>query len=56
LNVYRWVQGRPVLVEASEVKQDPDDDSKLITTVKKRMEGKMKLVKRTVEVDKGTSQ
>jgi hypothetical protein len=56
LDVYRWVQGKPVLVEASEVKRDAVDESKIITTLRKRVGGKMILVKRTVEVDKGGGQ
>jgi hypothetical protein len=52
LSVYRYINGKPVLIEESEVAQDENDNKKYITTLKKRIRGKMTLVKRTVEIDK----
>lgn len=43
---YRYVNGKPTLIEESEIKEE---DDKIITTVKKLVNGKMKLVKKTVE-------
>jgi hypothetical protein len=51
LNIYRYVHGKPVLVEVSEVRRDADDDSKFVTTLRRRIGGKMRLIKRAVEVD-----
>ena len=52
LSVYRYINGKLVLIEESEVAQDENDDKKYITTVKKRVRGKMTLVKRTVKIEK----
>jgi hypothetical protein len=46
LSTYRYINDKPTLIEESEVKED---DNKIITTLKKLVNGKMKLVKRTVE-------
>lgn len=46
LSTYRYINGKPTLIEESEVKEE---DGKVITTLKKLVNGKMKLVKRTVE-------
>jgi len=45
LSTYKYINGKPTLVEESEVKEE---DGKVITTLKKLVSGKMKLVKRTV--------
>ncbi|QEC57885.1 XAC2610-related protein [Flavisolibacter ginsenosidimutans] len=46
LNTYKYIGGRPVLVEQGEVKEE---GGKVITTLKKRINGKLKLVKKTTE-------
>jgi hypothetical protein len=51
LNVYRYVNGKPMLIEAGEAVKDANDDTKTIVTLKKRVNGKMVLVKRTIERD-----
>ncbi|MBN8701280.1 MAG: hypothetical protein J0L54_16855 [Chitinophagales bacterium] len=49
-STYRYINGKPTLIEESEVKEEGE---KIITTLKKLVNGRMKLVKRTVEkVDK----
>jgi hypothetical protein len=53
LNIYRYVNGKPLLFEAAEEAQDTDDETKTIVTLRKRIGGKMTLVKRTVKIDKG---
>jgi len=55
LSVYKYINGNPVLIKESEVAQDLNDNKKYITTVKKRVNGKMKLVKRTIAIDKDAS-
>ena len=45
-STYRYINGRPTLIEESEVKEE---DGKVITTIKKLVSGKMKLVKKTIE-------
>ena len=45
-STYRYINGKPTLIEESEVKEE---DDKVITTLKKLVNGRMKLVKRTVE-------
>jgi hypothetical protein len=46
LSTYKYFNGKPTLIEESEIKEE---DGKVITTLKKLVNGKMKLVKRTVE-------
>jgi len=48
LSTFKYINGKPKLIEESEVKQE---DGKVITTLKKMVNGKMKLVKKTVEKD-----
>lgn len=55
LSVYKYINGKPIMIEESEVAQDPDDDTRYITTVKKRINGEMKLVKKTIDIDKRES-
>lgn len=45
-STYKYINGKPVLVEETEIKEE---DGKVITTVKKRVNGRMKLVKKTTE-------
>ena len=45
-STYKYINGKPTLVEETEVKEE---DGKVTTTLKKLVNGKMKLVKRTVE-------
>ncbi len=49
LSTYRYIKGKPVLIEEVETAMDLNDNSKYITTVKKRIGGKLKLVKKTIE-------
>jgi len=46
LSTYKYINGKPILIEESEVKTD---DNNNITTIKRLVNGKMKLIKRTVE-------
>lgn len=45
---YQYISGKPVLVEESTTALDENDESKVVTTIKKRVNGKMKVIKRTV--------
>ena len=45
-STYKYINGKPTLIEETEVKEE---DGKVITTLKKLANGKMKLVKKTVE-------
>lgn len=49
LSTYKYINGKPVLIEEVETAMDLEDNTKYITTVKRRINGKMKLVKRTNE-------
>jgi hypothetical protein len=46
LSTYKYVGGKPTLIEEAEVKEE---NGKIITTVKRRVNGKMKLVSKKVE-------
>jgi hypothetical protein len=46
LSTYRYINGKPTLIEESEVKEE---DGRVISTIKKLVNGKMKLVKKTIE-------
>jgi hypothetical protein len=54
-STYKYIDKKPVLTEESEVAQDINDNSKYIITVKKRTNGKMKLIEKTVEIHKSDS-
>ena len=45
-STYKYINGKPVLIEESEIREE---DGKTITTFKKLVNGKMKLMKKTVE-------
>jgi hypothetical protein len=45
-STYKYIKGKPTLIEESEIKEE---DGKVITTIKKLVNGKMKLVKKTIE-------
>lgn len=45
-STYKYINGKPTLIEETEIKEE---DSKVITTVKRLVSGRMKLVKKTVE-------
>jgi hypothetical protein len=47
-STYKYINGRPTLIEESEVAVDPNDDNKNITTVKKLKNGRWKVTK-TIE-------
>ena len=46
ISTYKYIGGRPVLIEQGEVKEE---GGKVITTLEKRINGKLKLVKKTTE-------
>jgi hypothetical protein len=46
LSTYKYMKGKPTLIEDSEVKEE---DGLVTTTIKKRVDGKMKLVKKKTE-------
>lgn len=46
LSTYKYVNGRPTLIEESEIKEE---NGKVITTTKKLVNGKMKLIKKIIE-------
>ena len=46
LSTYQYINGKPTLIEESEVKEE---DGKVITTIKRLVNGKMKLIKKTIE-------
>lgn len=45
-STYKYINGKPKLIEEAEIKEE---DGKVIATLKKLVNGKMKLVKKTVE-------
>ena len=49
-STYKYINNKPVLVKEYEIMLDENDRTKHITTLKKRIHGKMRLVKRRVEV------
>jgi hypothetical protein len=53
LSIYKYINGKPILIKESEAAQDLNGESKYISTVRKRINGKMKLVKKTIDIDKG---
>jgi hypothetical protein len=49
-STYKYINNKPVLVEEYETKLDENNRTKHVITLKKRIHGKMKLVKRRVEI------
>jgi len=45
-STYKYIKGKPTLIEEGEVKEE---DGKVITTLKKLVNGKMKVIEKTVE-------
>lgn len=45
-STYKYINGNPLLIEVAEEKKE---DGKTITTVKRRVKGKLRLVTRKVE-------
>jgi hypothetical protein len=52
-STYKYINGKLVLIEEEEVALAPKDDKKYIRTVKKRVNGKMILVKKVIEKVEG---
>ncbi len=48
-STFKFINGKVTLVEEYEFFPDKNDDSKVITLYKKRIQGKMKVIKRVVE-------
>ena len=48
MSEYQWVNGKPLLILETESAADPDHEGMYINTIKKRIDGKMKLVKKTI--------
>ena len=51
LSTYKYVNGLPVMIREFETAMSENDTASYITTEKKRINGKMRLVKRTIEKD-----
>lgn len=48
-STYKYINGKITLIEVSEYAEDSDHSGQMISTTKKLVNGKMKLIKRTVE-------
>lgn len=49
-STYKVINGKPVLIEEYETKESENDSTKHILTQKKRINGKLRLIKTTIEV------